>query len=126
MLGDICQFKLLNGSQGLVGVPSQTRGAVKVHNSDINDGHRAMLKQATNAHITPQTGEGGRSWSRGNIGRRVRGKGKIGCWGRWHRGSLKGWWCSVDGKAMEQGLSHHRLQLGLLCDSMKGSSRISL
>ena len=52
-------FVLLNGSQGLVRILSQTGGTVKVHNPDINDGSGAMLEQASDAHITSQAREGG-------------------------------------------------------------------
>ena len=40
-------FVLFNGSQSLVRILSQTGGTVKVHNTNINDGSGAMLKQAS-------------------------------------------------------------------------------
>ena len=46
-----------------------------------------------------------------------RGKGKV---GGWCRGGLKGRRCSVDGEAMGQCLSCHRLQLGLPRHCVRG------
>ena len=97
-VGEACgetfvNFVLFNGSQSLVRILSQMGRTVKVHHSDINDGSGAMLEQASDAHITSQAREGGRSGRRGDSGGWVRGKGKVGGGrgGGWCRGSLKGW-----------------------------------